>query len=89
MPQILNKIKEVVSDALSAPARSKAKKAMTKASNDVADIKLVREAKGTQDNGDYKDPLFRARANVAQMVAARPGPYGKDYAKMRSSANNR
>jgi hypothetical protein len=77
MPQILNKIKEVVSDALSAPARSK------------ADIKLVREAKGTQDNGDYKDPLFRARANVAQMVAARPGPYGKDYAKMRSSANNR
>jgi ribonucleoside-diphosphate reductase alpha chain len=29
------------------------------------DLKLVNQTKGTEDGGDYRDPLFRARANVA------------------------
>jgi len=63
--KIKNKVVDVTSDILSAPARYKANKSIAE-SNRVADaIKMTREAKGAQDGGDYRDPLFRARATAA------------------------
>lgn len=59
------KVIDKVSDVLSYPARRKAQKSMIKSGNIINDMKLVNEAKGTQDKGDYTDPLFRARANVS------------------------
>ena len=63
------KVIEGVSDAMSIIPRMKAARAMKQADQDVADIKMVREMKGLEDKGDYRDPLFRARANVAAMEA--------------------
>lgn len=98
-----NKIIDVASDAMSYPARSKATKSIAKSNAITNDLKLVREAKGTEDGGDYRDPLFRARANVAvfkveqeekakklklaKKVKNNPKSYEADYAEMRSSAN--
>lgn len=62
---VKNKVIDKVSDVLSVVPRMKAKNAIAKADGLVADIKLVREAKGTEDAGDQSDPLFRARANVS------------------------
>lgn len=101
--KVKNKVIDVASDAMSYPARSKAKKEIAKSNAITNDIKLVNQAKGTQDGGDYRDPLFRARANVAvfkveqeqknkriqiaKKVNRNPSNYETDYAKMRSSAN--
>lgn len=64
----MNKLINTVSDILSFPARRNAQKAINQANSDVADIKLVRQAKGTDTSDkNYTDPLFRARANVAAM----------------------
>lgn len=98
-----NKIIDVASDAMSYPARSKAAKSIAKSNAITKDIKLVNQTKGTEDGGDYRDPLFRARANVAvfkveqeqknkriqiaKKVKTNPSNYETDYAKMRSSAN--
>ncbi len=32
-----------------------------------ADVLLVRKSKGKPDEGNWKDPLFRARANVSNL----------------------
>lgn len=101
--KVKDKIIDVASDAMSYPARSKANKSIAKSNAITNDIKLVREAKGTEDGGDYRDPLFRARANVAvfkveqeqkakklqiaKKVKNNPSSYEADYAKMRSSAS--
>lgn len=79
------KVIDVTSDILSAPARAKAANQMKKADADVQDIKFVREAKGVQDGGDYRDPLFRARANVSNLKTT----YEQDYAKKMSKKPNR
>jgi len=79
--KIKNKIIDVASDIMSAPARMKAKKAMIKADQDVADIKMVREMKGVDSSDmDWRDPLFRARANVSGLK------YEAEYARKRANA---
>lgn len=60
-----DKIIDVASDAMSFPARSKANKSIARDTAILDDIKLVQQAKGTEDGGDYRDPLFRARVNVS------------------------
>lgn len=63
-----NKAVDVTSNILSAPARMKADASIRKSNQLLEDVQTVRKAKGVQDKGDYRDPLFRARANVnAQM----------------------
>lgn len=62
----------VASDALSYPARASAQASIDKSNQLVKDIKLVRKTKGKVMNGaDYTDPVFRARANVADAQAVR------------------
>lgn len=79
--KIKNKIIDVASDIMSAPARMKAKKAMIKADQDVADIKMVREMQGVDSSDmDWRDPLFRARANVSGLK------YEAEYARKRANA---
>ena len=66
---------------MSAPARMKAKKAMIKADQDVADIKMVREMKNVDSSDmDWRDPLFRARANVSGLK------FEAEYANKRANA---
>jgi hypothetical protein len=81
MGKIIKKIIDVASDIMSAPARMKAKKAMIKADQDVADIKMVREMKSVDSSDmDWRDPLFRARANVSGLK------YEAEYARKRANA---
>lgn len=81
--KVINKITDTTSDVLSVPARAKADAANKKADADVADIKLVRKTKGVDTSGsDYKDPIFRARANVSNMKFDRE--YAQTYAKKMS-----
>lgn len=81
MGKIIKKVIDVASDIMSAPARMKAKKAMIKADQDVADIKMVREMKSVDSsNMDWRDPLFRARANVSGLK------YEAEYARKRANA---
>ena len=76
-----DKIIDVASDIMSAPARMKAKKAMIKADQDVADIKMVREMKNVDSSDmDWRDPLFRARANVSGLK------FEAEYANKRANA---
>jgi hypothetical protein len=81
MGKIMKKVIDVASDIMSAPARMKAKKAMIKADQDVADIKMVREMQGVDSSDmDWRDPLFRARANVSGLK------YEAEYARKRANA---
>lgn len=81
MGKIIKKVVDVASDIMSAPARMKAKKAMIKADQDVADIKMVREMKSVDSSDmDWRDPLFRARANVSGLK------YEAEYARKRANA---
>lgn len=60
------KIIDKVSDILSYPARRQAQKSIAKSNAELADSKLVRETKDVDiGDADYKNPVFRARANVA------------------------
>lgn len=59
------KVVDVASDVGSMVARGKADAAEANASESVNARKTVRAAKGVQDEGNYEDPLFRARATVA------------------------
>jgi hypothetical protein len=78
-----HKVIDVTSDAISFPARRKANKEIAKSTQNVNDIKMVRKAKGVQDGGDYRDPLFRARANVSNMS------FEQEYAARRSGKPSR
>jgi hypothetical protein len=78
------KIIDVASDMMSAPARIKAEAAKKKADQDVADIKLVRETKNVDTSDkDYRDPVFRARANVSNMK------FEREYSKKMSGKSHR
>ena len=70
MKNMKAKVIDKVSDAMSYPARRSAQKSMLKADSLVKDFKTVRENKGydTSDK-DYKDPVFKARANVSNFKA--------------------
>lgn len=81
--KVANKVVDVTSDVLSAPARMNAAAAKTKADNDVAAIKTVRAMKGVPDKGDQSDPLFRARAVVSNLKTDNAN-YAADYAKKMS-----
>lgn len=101
--QTINKAKEkvidVASDIISAPARFKASKSIAKSTRIFNDAKMVKDYKGKPDAGDYTDPLFRARINnlhdkadmkekalkleTAKKVKNKPSNYETDYAKMR------
>lgn len=79
--KVKDKVIDVASDIMSAPARMKAKKAMVKADQDVADLKMVREMKSVDSSDmDWRDPLFRARANVSGLK------YEAEYARKRANA---
>ena len=61
-----NKVIDVASDAMSFPARNKARKSIAKTNAYLEDKKLTREMKGVDSSDmDWRDPLFRARANVS------------------------
>lgn len=93
------KVVDVASDVLSAPARIKANAQIKQSDRVYKDAKMVNDFKGKPDSGDYTDPLFRARINnlhdkadaqekaakleVAKKVNAKPSNYETDYAKMR------
>jgi hypothetical protein len=78
-----NKIIDITSDIMSAPARIKAKKSMLKADQDIADLKMVREMRGVDSSDmDWRDPLFRARANVSGLK------YEAEYARKRANAKS-
>lgn len=97
--KIKNKVIDVASDIMSAPARISAANKTAKADRIFQDAKTVRDNKGKPDSGDYTDPLFRARVNnnndkfdaeqkakklnTAKKVMAKPSNYETDYAKMR------
>ncbi len=82
MPSIIKKIINKTSDILSAPARAKAQLVKEKADQVVRDIKTVRAAKNIDlSDKNYKDPIFRARANVSN--------YENDYAKKMSGKSTR
>lgn len=99
--KIKNKVVDTTSDVLADVVfgGAKAKREMKKSNDILPDLKLVNQAKGTQDGGDYSDPLFRARARVsnfkvdqefknkklktAKDVMNKPSDYQTDYAKMR------
>ncbi len=82
---------------------NKAKKEIKNANRVVADAKTVRAYKGKPDEGNYTDPLFRARVNntqdkldavekakklnTAKKVMAKPSDYATDYAKMRGGSS--
>lgn len=63
--KIKDKVIDVTSDVISAPARIKAAGIKAKADADVSDLKMVSQMKNVTDKGNYTDPLFRARANVS------------------------
>jgi hypothetical protein len=81
--KVKNKVIDVTSDIMSAPARMKSRSAQTKADNEVKMIKMVRESRGRADKGDESDPLFRARVMVNHMK------YESDYAKKMSGKSTR
>jgi hypothetical protein len=65
MKNLKKKIIDVTSDILSAYPRYKANKSIKKSNQMVEDIKLNRETKHYDlSDKDWKDPIFRARANV-------------------------
>lgn len=73
-----SKIVDVASDIMSYPARRKAQKQVLQSNNDLADVKMLRQARqnGITENDiaanrDWHDPLFRARANVMRLRANR------------------
>ena len=96
---IKNKVIDVASDVMSAPARMKANASIANSTRVFNDAKTVNQNKGKPDSGDYTDPLFRARVNniqdkldaekqakkldVAKKVMSKPSNYATDYAKMR------
>ena len=102
---ILKKIKDkaidIASDVMSAPARIKAANSIKKSDRVYKDAKMVNDYKGKPDEGNYTDPLFRARTNnlhdkaeakerekkllMAKSVANNPSDYESDYAKMRGA----
>jgi len=97
-----NKVIDVASDIMSAPARMKANTQMKKNAQNDADLKLVKETKGVSMKGqDYHNPIFRARANVAVLkydaelerkkMANKPQTkdYQTEYAKRMSGKSNR
>lgn len=76
-----NKVVDVASDIMSAPARIKSQMSVDKANSQIADLKMVRDMKHMEDSGNWKDPLFRARANVSNMK------FEREYAAKRAAAN--
>lgn len=74
---LLNKLKEIKKkfddkggDILSYPARRAAQKSIAKSNAQMADMKLEKETRGVEiEPANYTNPVFRARANVAQMKA--------------------
>jgi hypothetical protein len=64
----LQKVKDsvvgVVSDVISAPKRMKEDNKSKKSSAEADNYKFVREHQGKPDEGNYTDPLFRARVNA-------------------------
>lgn len=88
---LLNKIKKVknvvvdkVSDLMAFPAIMRANSITAKTERDLADLRLVREMKGVDSsNMDWRDPLFRARANVAILK------FENEYAQKRAEANKK
>lgn len=81
--KIGNKIVDVTSDIMSAPARIKANNSKSKADSDVKQIKTVREMKNVPDEGDERDPLFRMRVNVSNMKTDSQR-YSDEYARKMS-----
>lgn len=79
------KVVDVASDVMSGFAPQRAANNQKKVDAQVKDIKMVREMKKVPDGGDYRDPLFRARANVSNMKA----DYEMDYAKKMSKKPTR
>jgi hypothetical protein len=64
-----DKVIDVASDIMSAPARFSAAKKTAKADRIFNDAKMVKDFKGAPDAGDASDPLFRARINNMHDVA--------------------
>lgn len=64
------KVIDVASDAMSFPARNKAKKVIAKNNAYLADKKLLKEVGNSEPYpNDYTHPVFRARANVSAYEA--------------------
>lgn len=65
--KIGSKVVDVASDVIADNFMgARANRAKAAKSNALAsDMQMVKKAKGAQDGGDYRDPLFRARANVS------------------------
>jgi hypothetical protein len=63
-----NKLIEKVGDVLSYQARRMAQKSILKSNADIEDVRRVAQSRDVDTSDkDYRDPLFRARANVARM----------------------
>jgi len=62
--KVAAKVVDVTSDAISAPARMKANSQIKESTRQFNDAKMVNDYKGKPDEGNYTDPLFRARVNV-------------------------
>lgn len=78
--QIISTIKKGVKKMMAMPSEMMAKKKADAMANELADRRLVQQMQGQSDNGNYTDPLFRARANVAGY------DYQAEYARKRSQA---
>jgi len=63
--KVKDKVIDTTSDLLSAPSRYKSNKKMAESNRVYDAIKLTKNSEGKPDGGDYKDPLFRARATAS------------------------
>lgn len=63
------KITDVASDMMSAPRRMMEENKQMDADMKRKALLTARNMKGAMDEGDYKDPLFRARATAAAVKA--------------------
>ena len=59
--KLKDKVVDVTSDILSAPARIRANNAIKRSSEEARILRTVREMKNVPDRGNETDPLFRMR----------------------------